>query len=533
MKNFTKIIGIIALAAVIGFSFTACGPGSPAERTYTNEVNGQEYKLKIIQSRSFTPKIGDNYELTIVGTTKISSGTVTGYTSGTFTLLPSRTGAETFKVTVTGNSIDSFDQAFQITWDDGTKEPGPEDFTCDGDEELTGTISILPNADVKVGTELTATYNGTETVTYQWRQDYANVGTNSNKYTSTEAGSYTVTVSATGYNPKTSDAVDVTAVTYTVTFNNNGGSVVAQITDISSGDTINEPIPPTKSGFVFAGWYKEVGLVNAWNFVSDTVIANITLYAKWISNVLYSIEIMYIPSGTLDRGYVEIIGELNHTISLSAFKMSKYQITQELYNEVMGYNPSWFTGVNLPVEQVTWFDAVYFCNELSLRDSLTPVYVINDIEKSEDNILNATVTVPDWNVSGYRLPTDAQWEYAAWGGEVPNFDGWHFGDDSSLLGDYAWFDSNSGDTTHPVGEKLPNQYGLYDMHGNVWEWCWDWYDTYLETPGANYTGPVDGTWRILRGGGWDISAEFTRPSFRHISDPVQRGFYWGFRVVCP
>jgi formylglycine-generating enzyme required for sulfatase activity len=170
----------------------------------------------------------------------------------------------------------------------------------------------------------------------------------------------------------------------------------------------------------------------------------------------------------------------------------------------MKNNPSYFKGAENPVEQVSWEDAVEFCRKLSELSA----------EKAAGNV--------------YRLPTEAQWEYACRAGTTTQFS---FGDDESDLGDYAWYRENSASKAHPVGGKQPNAWGLYDMHGNVWEWCQDWYDDYPSGAVTDPTGPADGSGRVIRGGGWDFIAEICRsayrsgfgPSFRSLSD-------CGFRV---
>ena len=169
------------------------------------------------------------------------------------------------------------------------------------------------------------------------------------------------------------------------------------------------------------------------------------------------------------------------------FYLGVYQVTQGQYRAVTGANPSHFKGSDdLPVESVSWHDAIAFCNKLSEREGLKPYYQLDAATRSGGE--------------GYRLPTEAEWEYACRAGSTTRYS---FGDDAASLGEYAWFNGNSGGKTHPVGQKRPNAFGLYDMHGNVWEWCWDVYAAYnANSPGADPDGPSGASGRVIRGGCW-------------------------------
>jgi formylglycine-generating enzyme required for sulfatase activity len=186
------------------------------------------------------------------------------------------------------------------------------------------------------------------------------------------------------------------------------------------------------------------------------------------------------------------------------FHLVAFEVTQEQYEKVMGKNPSHFKGPNNPVEKVSWDDAVEFCRKLS--------------------------ELPEEKAAGhvYRLPTEAEWEYACRAGTTTTFS---FGDDRSQLGEYAWFDENSGRTTHPVGEKKLNAWGLYDMHGNVWEWCQDWHGgVYPSEPVTDPMGATTGSVRECRGGYWGSGAQGCESGGRAQYPPTKR-FFLGFRVA--
>jgi len=212
--------------------------------------------------------------------------------------------------------------------------------------------------------------------------------------------------------------------------------------------------------------------------------------------------------------------EIQRQVTISSFQMSRYPVTQREYQEIMGTNPSHFLGDNLPVEMVSWFDAVEYCNRRSQREGLTPAYKISGSGN------NRTVT---WNrnANGYRLPTEAEWEYACRAGTTKAYN-----TGADITTSQANFGDWDGRTT-PVNNYSPNSWGLYDKHGNVWEWCWDWYDIYASGAQTNPTGAVSGSKRILRGGCWFNSADYARSAYRYSENPYDSGADIGFRVVRP
>ncbi len=232
-------------------------------------------------------------------------------------------------------------------------------------------------------------------------------------------------------------------------------------------------------------------------------------------------DFIYVEGGTFQMGSTEGSSDEEpvHTVRVGDFYIGKYEVTQAEWQEAMGRNPSRFKGTNRPVERVSWYDAVEYCNKLSQREGLTPVYRIN----------GKSVTA-NWNADGYRLPAEAEWEYAARGGSSSR--GYKYAG-SDNVGRAGWYDDNSGDKTHPVGGKSPNELGIYDMSGNVWEWCWDWKGAYSSGSQTNPKGPGSGSGRVLRGGSWVDSARYLRSAYRSSGSPGISHDSIGFRLVRP
>jgi eukaryotic-like serine/threonine-protein kinase len=225
------------------------------------------------------------------------------------------------------------------------------------------------------------------------------------------------------------------------------------------------------------------------------------------------VEMVLLPAGEFMMG--DANGEDDekppHRVELSAFYMDTCEVPQQSFQAIMGRNPSKSAGPDKPVEQVRWSDAAQYCNMRSAREGLKPCYDLKTL-------------ACDFTADGYRLPTEAEWEYACRAGTTAR---WSFGDDPGELAKYGWFKANAGKTTHPVKQKLPNAWSLYDMNGNVAEWCNDFYAESYETggPAKDPRGPAAGKTRVLRGGSWGTDEESCRASARHNEPP-------GFADVC-
>ena len=319
----------------------------------------------------------------------------------------------------------------------------------------------------------------------------------------------------------------------------NGGEVFVAGSDTVitwEGVSPDEPVKIEYSIDNGANWLaiadSAIGLSYKWRVPktpSNQCLARVTAAAKSIHTS--DIEMVLIPAGTFQMGNTgSFWGESNekpvHTVTISRdFLMSKYEVTQKQYEEVMGTNPSYFKGENLPVERVTWYDAVAFCNKISELEGLELCYTIN-----------GTNVTCDWDANGYRLPTEAEWEYACkagtttdfYNGSLTNKDDFPLDNNLDKIG---WYDGNDNTKTREVGQKEPNAFGLYDMSGNVWEWCWDWFGNYTSGAVTDPIGPSSGRSRVYRGGSWNYFARYCRSASRDYSTPDSRYNYIGFRIV--
>lgn len=269
------------------------------------------------------------------------------------------------------------------------------------------------------------------------------------------------------------------------------------------------------------------------------ILVVVSLFAAGLWAQVPDIEMVLVDGGSFIMG--SETGDADekplHCVTVDSFYISKFEVTQKEWHAVTGSNPSFFVGENHPVEKVNWYDAVEFCNAYSLMKNLTPCYKIDRDAKDKMNLSSKDKyrwkVECNWNADGYRLPTEAEWEYAARAGGRSDtaFSG------SNNINEVAWYFGNSGDEnshdygTHDVGTKKPNALGIYDMTGNVWEWCWDWYAAYDDKFLNNPRGISYGSERVRRGGSWHVKIRRSTMTTRNSRSPGHRSTHYGIRLV--
>jgi uncharacterized repeat protein (TIGR02543 family) len=334
-----------------------------------------------------------------------------------------------------------------------------------------------------------------------------------------------------------------------VSFNANGATsgTAPFFQTANAGSSITLPSEGNllKTGYTFGGWNTQAdgNGTNRNASSSYTPDGDIILYAKWTQIVF---EMIYVPGGSFQMGNTNYAvdgyydGTPVHTVTLTSFYMGKYEVTGAQYKAVMGSIPmsDYQSGGNYPVSYVSWYDAVEFCNKLSEQEGLTLYYTINKATGSDPNNTNTHPDELGWLVTrnttatGYRLPTEAQWEYAAKGGNGSPGNYIYAG--SNTADDVAWYNVS---LPRQVGTKAPNGLGLYDMSGNVSEWCWDWYGDYSSSAQTDPLGASSGSDRVMRGGHYYALVGDLRSASRHSGTPTNMysgGYnFVGFRIVRP
>ena len=327
---------------------------------------------------------------------------------------------------------------------------------------------------------------------------------------------------------------------------NNDPCTVSLLLSSDNGATFAEfPNPANLSGDLGDNITNGIEKHIIWNAGADGIAYDASQYKIRIwaeDNNTIPDEFVYVPGGTFTMGNTLGGGNSNelplHEVTLSSYLIGKYEVTQAEYSQYMQPGSNWTSnyglGPDYPAYYVSWYAILKYCNLRSMAEGLTPVYTISgstnpanwgSVPTSNNATWNAAIC--NWSANGYRLPTEAEWEYAARGGAVtPDY----IYSGSNDINTVAWYSGNSGSTTHPVGMLGPNGLSTYDMSGNVWEWCWDWYGDYTSQSQINPTGPGSGSYRLLRGGSWDLTATYCRVSYRYAGGPYHGYDVSGFRL---
>ncbi|MBU1509287.1 formylglycine-generating enzyme family protein, partial [Myxococcota bacterium] len=258
---------------------------------------------------------------------------------------------------------------------------------------------------------------------------------------------------------------------------------------------------------------------------------------------------IYVPAGTFQRDATS-----TNLSVVSAFRLSEHEITRAQWTAVTGWadpsNVTYSSGTSDPVQMVNWYDAIAFCNKLSILEGLTPVYAVSGVDFAALTYaqIPASSNTPwneataNWAADGYRLPTEMEWMWAAMGADtaapgLTNTTGYAKAfagsTGTNVIDDYAWYTTNSGGKSHPVGTRLENELGFHDLSGNIYEWAWDWYAAYATGTQTDYRGPGAGAGRVARGGNWYGAASNCSVADRYYGNPYSRNYYIGFRVVRP
>ena len=583
MKNIFRLLGFITLI-VIGFTFTACPePGLPG--TISISGHAQVGQTLTAETNNLGGSGTISYEWWRDGTTVIGNGS-------TYTIQNEDIGS-TITLTVTRS-----DNSGSVTSEPTTVIIAVPVITINTQPAATANVTA---GNISGNLTVSANVTAGATLSYQWYSNTANSniggtvisGATSSSYailTTLTAGTYYYFCEVRATNGATSVRSNVSTVNVAVpviiintqptqTTNLSAGnisgnlSVTASVTGnaelsyqwhsnatnnnsggtIISGATSSSYIVPTTLSVGTYYYYCQVTATGAAPVRSNVARVNII-------PPTFPVEMVYVSGGSFELGRNLGTGggwdeTPISTVNISGFYMGKYQVTQEQYQAVMGTNPSNFNGGSgrepvsgevqerRPVETVSWYDALVFCNRLSIMEELTPAYSISGSTNPNDWGTVPTSSNETWDAvqivsgsTGYRLPTEAQWEYAAKGGNGSPGNFTYSGSNDPDAVAWYWDNwDNTGSRTHEVGKKAPNGLGIYDMSGNVSEWCWDWLRYYTST---TKTDPISmepsGSLRVVRGGSWSLPAENVRSVSRNSNGfPNGRDSTLGFRVSRP
>lgn len=267
-------------------------------------------------------------------------------------------------------------------------------------------------------------------------------------------------------------------------------------------------------------------------FITFSLVALLITLCSFLSSSNPLLDMVKVEGGTFmmgsrdDNKIAENDEQKQHEVTVNTFEINKLEVSVWEWKDyckktkkALPVKQAWGWNDNYPITNVTWNDAINYCNWLSKQDGLKPAY----------KIVGPNV-VCDFSANGYRLPTEAEWEFAAKGGNKSKNS---LVSGSTVTEDVAWYVKNSGRRPHAVGTKLPNELGIHDMSGNVWEWCWDWYNQeyYKIEDGKNPKGPIRGEKKSVRGGSWDSQENYLRTANRISTSPDKTNEFYGFRLA--
>jgi formylglycine-generating enzyme required for sulfatase activity len=577
-----KITAILTIVALVALAFSACrsptggNDSKPAAVTIaaipgiTPPVTGATPVTAIVETAQYGGTVTWNpnhatfaastaYTATVTLTAK-EGFTFNGVSANFFTVAggaatnTANSGTVTAVFLATGPGASS---AYAISFQNGghgtaTADPNPAEagetvtisavpsngYSFQGWQVVSGSVTLSPNA-----TTTPATFtmpDSAVTITALFEElppNTPNLSLSPVHFDTVTVGyvqpaAQTVTITNTGTGPATVSGIALSgANAASFTLNNTSITTIA-----ANGGTESFTVQPNAG--LAVGTYTAV--ITATYDDGKTATDNITFAVFQQTSI---VEVVLISAGEFTMGSSDSNDSVSntsasppHQVTLTkGFYMGKYEVTQAQYLTVMGSLPNSLTtgpnygrGNNYPVYYVTWYDAVEFCNKLSEKEGLQLVYTISGRTPATGYpITFATVTV-NWSNNGYRLPTEAEWEYACRAGTTSAY---NTGD--TISDDTGWYNNNSNSMTHEVGLKPHNAWGLYDMHGNVWEWCWDWYGNYPSNPQTDPVGPTSGTYREGRGGAWNHGQQILRSAYRTYTQPNIADNNLGFRLVRP